>query len=83
MSGHSSPFSTPEHGILTPEHPTPEHFWPTPEQKIFFALPAAYFVLGLMKFYGTPLPQIRIYSLVACIEPSVSAQTQSVGREGE
>ena len=48
--------STPEHDTPTPEHPTPEKFLPTPEQKTS-ALRAAYFVLWLMKFYGTTLGQ--------------------------
>ena len=52
LSGHSPPFSTPERGFSTPEL-----LWPTPEQKIF------YFVLGLMKFYGTPLGIINMRSL--------------------
>ena len=30
MIGHSPPFSTPEHCISTPEHPTPEAFWRSP-----------------------------------------------------
>ena len=59
LNGYYPPFSTPEHGISTQEHPTPERFWPTPEQKKFSRCAQLIFVLGLMKFYGTPLPLLN------------------------
>ena len=59
LTGHYPPFSTPEHGISTPEL-----FWPTRTENIF-ALRAAHSVLWLMKFYSTPLLNHCIQVVVA------------------
>ena len=55
---HYPPFSTPEHGISTQQHPTPEFFWPPHEQKTFF--------FRLMKFFRTPL--LAWYSQLALLQ---------------
>ena len=41
--------------VFQPRTPNPRTFLANPRQEKFFVLRAAHFVLGLIKFYGTPL----------------------------